>query len=120
MRCRYCGKGSDTESFCCDMCRMSFEAFEKRVQRHGKWFLLCAAASVVVPIAIMLMIDPDSFLALPLVFIFSGLTVIAFPFCTPETVESFSLKTSIKIGRGLGTMMVVVGLVLAPFCTNLF
>lgn len=39
---------------------------------------------------------------------FLGLTIVVFPFCTPETVESFSLRTSIKIGRGLGAVMVVI------------
>lgn len=117
-RCRYCGKDTMTGSFCCEGCRKSFEAFEERMRRQGRLFLLCIVASVIVPMAIMFMTDPDSFIALPLMLIFLGLTVVVFPFCTPETVESFSLRTSVNIGRGLGAAMVVIGLALLPFCTD--
>ena len=120
MRCRYCGKDTVTGSFCCEGCRKSFEAIEERMQRQGRLFLLCIVASVIVPMAIMFIMDPDSFIALPLMLIFLGLTVVVFPFCTPETVESFSLRTSVKIGRGLGAVMVVIGLALLPFCTDTF
>lgn len=119
-RCRYCGKDTVTGSFCCEGCRKSFEAFEERMQRQGRLFLLCIVASVIVPMAIMFMTDPDSFIALPLMLIFLGLTIAVFPFCTPETVESFSFRTSVKIGRGLGAVMVVIGLALLPFCTDAF
>lgn len=51
--------------------------------------------------------------------VFLGLTFMIFPFCTPETAESFSLKTSIRVARGLGAAMVVVGLMLMLFCMDL-
>ena len=120
MRCRCCGKDIVTGSFCCEECRKSFEAFEERMRRQRWLFILCIAASVIVPMAIMFMTDPDSFIALPLMLIFLGLTVVVFPFCTPETVESFSLRTSVKIGRGLGAVLVIIGLTLLPFCTDVF
>ena len=120
MRCRYCGKDIVAGSFCCEGCRMSFEVFEERMRRQGRLFLLCIVASVIVPMVIMFMTDSDSFIALPLMLIFLGLTVVVFPFCTPETVESFSLRTSIKIGRGLGAVLVIIGLTLLPFCTDVF
>lgn len=119
-RCRYCGKDTVTGPFCCEGCRTDFEAFEERMRRQGRLFLLCIVASVIVPMAIMFMTNQDSFIALPLMLTFLGLTIVVFPFCTPETVESFSLRTSIKIGRGLGAVMVVIGLALLPLCTDAF
>ena len=55
-RCRYCGKDTVTGSFCCEGCRTDFEAFEERMRRQGRMFLLCIVASVIVPMAIMFMI----------------------------------------------------------------
>ena len=118
MRCKYCGKDTEAGRFCSEMCRSDFEVFEGRVQSQRNLFFVSFAISIALPIAIMFVVDEDLFAVL-LIPILLGLTFIMFPFCTPETVESLPLKTSIRIVRGLGAAMVVIGLILMPICMNL-
>lgn len=118
MRCKYCGKDTEAGRFCSEKCRSDFEAFESRVQRQRNRFFVCFAISIVLPVAIMFVVDAD-LAALLLMIVFLGLTFMIFPFCTPEAAESFSLKTSIRVARGLGAAMVVVGLMLMLFCMDL-
>ena len=104
--------------FCSEGCRSDFEAFESRVQRQRNLFFVCFVISIVLPIAIMFVVDAD-LAVLFLMIVLLGLTFMVFPFCTLEAAESFSLKTSIRVVRGLGAALTAVGLILMLLCTDL-
>ena len=105
--CKYCNTKTAGE-FCSESCRAEFVKFQKYVERYTKLFFLGMFGPMVLIVPAFVFIDYALIFTAAMVFIM-GATVIVFPFTTPQTVNMFGLKKSIRIGKWCGLFVVMMG-----------
>jgi predicted nucleic acid-binding Zn ribbon protein len=110
MKCEYCGKEC-LDSFCDDRCESSYARSVKRAERYKNTFFICFILSLSPLVLMFLGNEYDRYvISLPLIFL--GMTAIVFPFATPETYDSFSIKNATIAIRSIGAIVCIVGAIL--------
>ncbi|MFA6804017.1 MAG: hypothetical protein WCR24_05955 [Candidatus Methanomethylophilaceae archaeon] len=109
MRCKYCGKEC-LDSFCDDGCKNSYTRFSERAEKYRKAFIVCFILSLSPLVLIFFGDEFDRYVvSLPLIFI--GVTAIVFPFATPETYDSFSIRSTTITVRLIGLIICIIGVI---------
>lgn len=110
MKCKYCS--SETGNDYCDPdCKQRYEAFERYEKKYSWVFIVCVLLLVGLLFSSMIF-SGKTLLIVGLVFFLMGLLINVFPFVTPETIDRFGVKRSVKIGRIVGAVLIVVGALL--------
>ena len=110
VRCTYCNS-SEHSIRTNSECRERYERFEKFSERYVYAFIALLLFSLVAFGILIFFTDP--LIAMGIMFAIMGVTIAVFPFCTPETFEMLGVKGTIRLGRVLGLIMVVVGTAIA-------
>lgn len=128
-KCSYCHKAANEKFptvgnkdlkelyFCSEECKKQIIEYVDVVNRHGMLFLGLTLGSVflmVIGSGIVNALNFDGRYALLIVFIalvVVGLTIIKFPFCTPQTVQLVGIKKAKIVGRCLGFIVIIGALV---------
>ncbi len=90
-------------------------AFVDRVRRQGGLFLRTMAVLVLMLLASVIMaivgVSPSGLMtrAIGSVVVLIGVTIILFPFATPETISVFGVRRSIVVARYAGIAIAAVG-----------
>lgn len=108
LHCLYCGKEIAVGEYCCDECRGLTQDFQDSVDRNAKWFVLGIILSLLL-FVVPYVTGNDAHITL--MFIAMGLTLIVFPYVTPETNAWRGVKTGKLIGRLTGFCMAFISLV---------
>lgn len=106
-RCLYCGKEIGSREYCSVECRELAQAFQDSVDRNAKWFVLCLMGSFLL---ILIPLFSGQSVHMTCMFIAMGLTLVVFPYVTPETNAWRGVRTGKLIGRSLGAAMALVSL----------
>lgn len=114
-KCAYCGKREAVSGslYCGEECEKSHASALRRMKKNLKWFWLGIIVSIVFLLA-------SSFSLLPLLgkngtslgLWVLAVTMFLFPYCTPETYKLYGYVRTTKIGRCLGVIVGVIGVVL--------
>lgn len=107
-RCLYCGKEIGAGEYCSDECRKLTQSFQESVDRNAKWFVLCLIVSFML---ILIPLFTGRSLHMTFMFIAMGLTLLVFPYVTPETNAWRGVRMGKLIGRSLGAAVVLIALV---------
>lgn len=120
IKCSYCGSkakfysdSSFTEAYCSEQCEKLHRVALNRIKKNMKWFCLGIAISI-----LLLIVGAVSNLPIEKKYIAGsgmallGITVIVFPFCTPEAYQKYGYVKTTKIGRLLGIFTEAVGIVI--------
>lgn len=95
--------------------RPALEAYAARVERHGTRMLVTVLALTAVSVAAPLALpEPHGVRALAGVLVLLGLAIARDPFCTPETLEWFGVRSSLRVARIAAWVTGLLGLVLLP------
>ncbi|MFA6887344.1 MAG: hypothetical protein WCQ65_10295 [Fermentimonas sp.] len=116
MKCIYCNKDCQGE-YCSGECENKVMILEKSAEKYSVLFLLLLFASMLFLIPGIVFND---YLAafFGAMFLVMGLTLIIFPFGTPETNKSWGVKKTVMVVRVMGIIMVTGGT--ASIFWNLF
>lgn len=93
-----------------------FRKFNAYVLRYSKFFLILVLGLPVIPIVLTFFLYLEFITGTLILFVtglvtFSiGITLILFPFSTPETVNIFGLKRAISIVRIMGVLVSLLGI----------
>lgn len=109
MKCRYCGKECP-DSFCDDKCKNTYARFKERAEKYKKAFIVCFILSLS-PLVLIFLGDEFDRYVVSLPFIFLGMTAIVFPFATPETYDSFSIRSTTITVRLIGLIVCIIGVI---------
>jgi hypothetical protein len=92
---------------CSDACEQSAMETLQSVRKNGYLFLIGIVSGLVLAVlgGFNRALRPAGVLVL-------GLTVLLFPFVTPQTVQIFGLRKGMMLGRLLGVILLVMGLTL--------
>ena len=121
-KCSYCGKKSacfrsaDDETVYCDIyCKNEHEKALVKVRKNMIWF----AIGVILSLSLMLSSSFQTAVQKNYLggggLLLAGITLSLFPFCTPESYEMYGYKKTTLIGRLLGMITTVLGLVIIFF-----
>ena len=119
VKCSYCGKQAEfyfdenyTEAYCSQKCQDLHSIALVKMKKNLKWFGICISISVMLLLLgafLDLPFDKKYILGNGMALL--GITIILFPFCTPETYEKYGYVKTTKIGRLLGGLTVLLGIV---------
>ena len=107
-KCRYCGKELDSNlEFCSNECENSYKKIIEKDRHKIKYFIFGIILSFLV---MFYGVVPKRNCIIGSGIIVMGITVVLFPFTTPETIALFGNKKSRFIGRILGMLLIAVGI----------
>lgn len=116
--CSFCGKPAKfyhdkflSEKYCSPKCQQLHEIALQKIKKNMKWFIL----GIVISSAMLLLC---AFLSTPFDkkylagggILLLGVTLILFPFCTPESYKRYGYEKTTKIGRFIGFLTELFGL----------
>ena len=107
-------KGQSNKAKVCDAsCEQELRDFVNYADRHKKHYIFGFALSILVGLILTIWRMKVDFGGLGVFVIFagSGLTLIKYPFVTPQTVSSLGARKAIASGRFLGWLNIGIGLV---------
>jgi len=110
-KCSYCGKLiTDDKTYCNTECENKHDKFEKYSSKRTRLFVITMAIMIVMIFVGMTLTVVNSqlgvvFIVLAAVGLF--ISLIIFPFATPETVKLLGVKKSILIIRVLSLIMIL-------------
>jgi len=107
VRCLYCGKEIGAGEYCSEECRKLTQDFQDSVDRNVKWFVLCLIVSFML---ILIPLSTGNSLHAVFMFMAMGLTLLVFPYVTPETNDWRGVRTGKLIGRSLGAAIALIAL----------
>lgn len=91
--------------------RPALEAYAARVQRHGTRMLVTVLALTVASVAAPLALpEPLGVRALGGILVLLGVAIARDPFCTPETLEWFGVRSSLRVARIAAWVTGLIGL----------
>ena len=98
---------------CSTSCEKELRDFVTFADNHTKHYILGLTFSFIIGLIITLWRIKVDFGALGVLVIFagSGLTLVKYPFVTPQTVASLGAKKAIATGRFLGWLNIIIGIV---------
>jgi len=105
---------------CDQVCESELRRFIEFVQTGTKWYVLGLAVSILGGLFVTfwrLRIDHGA-LGMLILLGGSGMTLVAFPFVTPQTVEKLGVRTALQTGRLLGVANVLIGVFFWWFLSN--
>ena len=107
-KCRYCGKELDSNlEFCSNECENSYRKIIEKDRHKVKDFIL----GIILGFLVMFYgVVSSRNCMIGGGIIVMGITVVLFPFTTPETIALFGNKKSRFIGRILGMLLIAVGI----------
>ena len=127
--CVYCGQtvkeehpvsfGADAKKAvaCSAACAGKTSEFTALFKRRKPYFAVGISLSLVLLIATTIILGVHrtalGALSMGLSLVLMGATVFFFPFATPQTYEMFCLKTALRITKGIGIAVAVLGVVFA-------
>ncbi len=108
---------------CSDKCLKQTEQFVRYIDSYGKRFLIMIgvvvfAYIILTVLSILLKSDIMFAVALAVPTFLLGVTMYKYPFATPETVEYWGFRKSIRVVRMLGIIIMIAGftaLIIAGF-----
>lgn len=113
-RCKYCNKKMDlekTKEYCSEYCQNKEEAFLNYFQKTKWIFYISVLISVVVLFVAAFNEKQRDLISWGMGLL--GVAIFFFPFATPETVEIYGLRNTIRIVRVLAVIIVGLGITLA-------
>ena len=106
-RCDYCGRVFSTHgSFCSDECKSRYEKELQKDERHVRYFLLGIGIGIL--LLLIGAITGREGAEAGGIFL-TGITILVFPFTTPETVKWLGYKRAKVLGRILGILVTAAG-----------
>ena len=122
--CSYCGKPLEGAGcpgikekeacYCSPECRKKHEAALVKIRKNLKWFAAGIAASVLLVLhsafAGAAAGGEETPLSGGIGMSLLGLTLLLFPYCTPETYAMFGYVRTTRLGRGMGILIILFGL----------
>lgn len=120
VKCSYCGKqaqfySDDTfsKAYCSKKCEKSHSIALDKIKKNMKWFYIGIVISVLLLLSGAVWnfpIDKKYITGGGMALL--GITLILFPFCTPEAYEKYGYIKTTKIGRGLGLLAELLGILI--------
>ncbi|MCL2608256.1 MAG: hypothetical protein FWD92_06910 [Methanomassiliicoccaceae archaeon] len=107
MRCKYCNERCATD-FCGHECREKYDSFLTFSKKYLNLFLLGMFGPIV--LLILPFIFDGHLLFMAVACFVWAVTLIVFPFATPQTTESSGVKRSIALLRWTGIVFIIMGL----------
>ena len=122
--CGYCGKPLEGAGcpgikeketcYCSPECRKKHEAALVKIRKNLKWFAAGIAASVLLVLhsafAGAAVGREETPLSGGIGMSLLGITLLLFPYCTPETYAMFGYVRTTRLGRGMGILVILFGL----------
>ena len=122
--CGYCGKPLEGAGYpeireketcyCSPECRKKHEAALVKIRKNLKWFAAGIAASVLLVLHSAFAGAAAGGEGTPLSggigMSLLGLTLLLFPYCTPETYALLGYVRTTRLGRGMGALVILFGL----------
>ena len=104
---------SNSAKVCSTSCEQKLREFVKYAGNHTKHYIIGFALSIIIGLIITAWRIEVDYGALGVFIIFagSGLTLIKYPFVTPQTVSSLGARKAIASGRIVGWLNVIIGIV---------
>ncbi len=106
-------KGKSNWAKVCNIsCEQELRDFVKYAENHTTHYILGLALSIIIGLIITIWRIKVDFGALGVFIIFagSGLTLIKYPFMTPQTVSSLGARKAIASGRFIGWLNIIIGI----------
>ena len=97
----------------------ALRAYAERTERLGRAFLSTLVLIMIAMVAVAALSVPDilsptsTIRAIGALLALMGALMIALPFTTPETQQAFGIRTSIRIARTSGAIIIALGTVIA-------
>jgi uncharacterized membrane protein len=112
MELQFKGKSSKAK-VCNKSCGNELKDFIQYAENHNKHYIIGLTLSIIVGLIIAFWRIKVDFGALGVFILFagSGLTLIKYPFVTPETVASLGARKAIASGRFIGWLNITIGIV---------
>lgn len=110
MKCKYCGKRSDT-SFCTDRCNKAYDDFTLKTQKYQNIFVISFLCVLLFPPIISIYFLDGVYVFLFSLF-FICLVFFIFPFATPQTYDLLSIKGTILLIRCITALLMCLVLML--------
>jgi hypothetical protein len=92
--------------FVCPVHEAQLRRFVAYARRFGNLFLVLVAVTIV-GIAVAAILEVPGGVGAGLVFF--GVTILAFPFATPETVKKLGVRHAVWVARGIGAAVIGLG-----------
>ena len=122
--CGYCGKllegagypgiKEKETCYCSPECRKKHEVALVKISKNLKWFAAGIAASVLLVLhsafAGAAAGGEETPLSGGIGMSLLGITLLLFPYCTPETYAMFGYVRTTRLGRGMGILVILFGL----------
>ena len=122
--CGYCGKPLEGAGYpgikeketcyCSPECRKKHEAALVKIRKNLKWFAAGIAASILLVLhsafAGAAAGGEETPLSGGIGMSLLGITLLLFPYCTPETYAMFGYVRTTRLGRGMGILVILFGL----------
>ena len=87
----------------------SLRSFIDYYTQYAKLFMLVIILFIAVSLATALLLKQ---FVLGIILPLGGIIIIVFPFVTPETVEMLGVQKSVKLARGLGVLLIGLGMLI--------
>lgn len=95
-----------TQAYCSKTCQLAHDKALNKIQKQLKWFYLGIILSILLLFASALSLLPfQKNIIIGCGMLCLGMTLILFPFCTPETYQKLGYLKSTQIGRILGFLI---------------
>ncbi|MGL5068984.1 MAG: hypothetical protein ACRC6T_14410 [Sarcina sp.] len=131
MKCIWCGKTLSEEEInlelkfggrfddlkCCSPeCLTKINSFNKYAKKNTGWFLVLMLISIIGFVALNIIYMANTTNLIPFgsftwLGIILGGTLMKFPFCTPQTNKGMGAKKAILIGKSLGLVLLIIGII---------
>lgn len=111
-------KGKTNRAAVCNAhCEQELRKFAAYADAHTRHFYFGIALSVIMGLVVVIAGIKDDYGALGVFILFagSGLTLIKYPFVTPQTVSSLGARKAIASGRFVGWLNLAIGIVFCLF-----
>lgn len=104
---------SNSAKVCSTSCEQELREFVKYAGNHKKHYFLGFTLSILIGLIVTAWRIKVDYGALGVFIIFagSGLTLIKYPFVTPQTVSSQGARKAIASGRIIGSLNIIIGIV---------
>ena len=111
--CYGCGDGKTKEIYCSVECLEKPRMALEKVRKNMKWFAAGIAVSVLLMLSSAFLSaggKESGKLTAGCGMLLLGLTVVLFPYCTPETYAMFGYVKTNRLGRVIGVLVAIFGL----------
>lgn len=104
---------TNSAKVCNTICEKELKDFIEYTESHAKHYFLWLSLSIIIGLIVTfwrIKVDHGATGVL-VIFAGSGLTLIKYPFVTPQTVSSLGANKAIAYGRYLGALNIIIGIV---------